>query len=508
MDIAIGFLLAVVAGGVLYGVRRTQIGALFASTQKQVQQTLEQATKDSQKILAKAHLDSQEILSKARSGLEDEIQARRQTMSQQENRLMQKEKHLDQRDQRMIEKEASVQAESDRIRQLRQKEEAVIRALSEKLEQAAGFSAEEARDILLSNVERETRQRAGKLIKEIEDQARKTAKRRAKEIVTDAIQRTAIDHVPSATTSSVQLTDDELKGRIIGREGRNIRAFEAATGVDVIVDDTPGTVILSCFDPLRREIAKIALSKLIADGRIHPARIEDAVEKAKKELHDTIIEKGEQAADAVGLQFHPKIIELLGKLHYRTSYGQNILAHSIEAAHIAGIMADELKVNAALAKRGAMLHDIGKALDFEQGGSHDDLGKEVCIKYGESDEVINCIMAHHEDEDPDTIEAILVKMADAISATRPGARRESVEAYIKRLEKLEAIALSYDGVEKAYAIQAGREVRVIVRPDEIDDPGIHRMALEMAKKIETDMDYPGEVKVSVIRETRAVGVAK
>jgi len=508
MEGILGFLIASTLGGGLFLFRRAQVRALFSSTQTKIQQTLEQATKDSQKILAKAHLDSQDILAKARAGLEDEIQTRRQTVSQLENRLMQKEKHLDQRDQRILEKEELLTAEQERIRQLRLKEESLIQSLSDKLENIAGMSAEEAKTILLANIERETRQRAGKLIKDIEEQARKTAKRRAKEIVTDAIQRTAIDHVPTSTTSSIQLADDDLKGRIIGREGRNIRAFEAATGVDVIVDDTPGTVILSCFDPLRREIAKIALTKLISDGRIHPARIEDAVDRAKKELHETILEKGEQAADAVGLDFHPKLIELLGKLHYRTSYGQNILAHSIEAAHIAGMMADELKVNAALAKRGAMLHDIGKALDFEQGGSHDDLGKEVCIKYGESDEVINCIMAHHEDEDPDTIEAILVKMADAISATRPGARRESVEAYLKRLEKLEAIAMSYDGVEKAYAIQAGREIRVVVRPDEIDDPGIHKMALEMAKKIENDMDYPGEVRVSIIRETRAVGVAR
>ncbi|NBV84048.1 ribonuclease Y, partial [bacterium] len=440
--------------------------------------------------------------------LDEEIKSRRQSVSQIENRVMQKEKHLDQRDQRISEKEEQLNQEIEKAKSLKKKQEALMESLSEKLEQAAGFSSEEAKQILLSNVEREVRQRAGRMIKDIEDQARKIANRRAKEIVTDAIQRTAIDHVTSATTSVVQLPDDELKGRIIGREGRNIRAFEAITGVDVIIDDTPGAVILSSFDPIRREIARLALQKLTSDGRIQPAKIEDAVEKSKKEIQEIIREKGERAADEIGLQFHPKIIELLGKLHYRTSYGQNILAHTLEAAHIAGIMAEELKVNVSLAKRGAMLHDIGKAIDFETGGSHDDLGKEICEKYGESDEVINCIMAHHEDEDPDTIEAILVKMADAISAVRPGARRESVETYIKRLEKLEALAYSFDGVDKAYAIQAGREIRVVVKPDEVDDPSMQKLAFDMAKKIEADLDYPGEVKVSVIRETRAASVAR
>ncbi|NDC83550.1 ribonuclease Y, partial [bacterium] len=438
----------------------------------------------------------------------DEIKSRRQAVAQVENRVLQKEKHLDQRDLRLSEKEDQLNTELEKVKMLKKKHESVIESLSEKLEQAAGFSSEEAKQILLNNVEREVRQRAGKMIKEIEDQARKVANRRAKEIVTDAIQRTAIDHVQAATTSVVQLPDDELKGRIIGREGRNIRAFESITGVDVIIDDTPGAVILSSFDPIRREVARMALQKLTSDGRIQPAKIEDAVDRARKELQEVIRERGERAADQIGLQFHPKIIELLGKLHYRTSYGQNILAHSLEAAHIAGVMAEELNVNVALAKRGAMLHDIGKAIDFETGGSHDDLGKEICEKYGESDEVINCIMAHHEDEDPDTIEAILVKMADAISAVRPGARRESVETYIKRLEKLEGIANSFDGVDRAFAIQAGREVRVIVKPEEVDDPSMHKLALDMAKKIEADLDYPGEVKVSIIRETRASSIAR
>ncbi len=493
---------------VLYKTRKASADQIVQTAEAKAKQSIDQAAKDTQRILSKANSDAQEIVAKSRGSLDEEVKTRRQAVSQIENRVMQKEKHLDQRDQRITEKEDQLNSEIEKAKQLKKKHETLIQSLSEKLEQAAGFSSEEAKQILLSNVEREVRQRAGRMIKDIEDQARKIANRRAKEIVTDAIQRTAIDHVTSATTSVVQLPDDELKGRIIGREGRNIRAFEAMTGVDVIIDDTPGAVILSSFDPIRREIARLALQKLTSDGRIQPAKIEEAVEKSKKEIQEIIREKGERAADEIGLQFHPKIIELLGKLHYRTSYGQNILAHTLEAAHIAGIMAEELKVNVSLAKRGAMLHDIGKAIDFETGGSHDDLGKEICEKYGESEEVINCIMAHHEDEDPDTIEAILVKMADAISAVRPGARRESMETYVKRLEKLESIAYTFEGVDKAYAIQAGREIRVVVKPDEVDDPAIQKLAFDMAKKIEADLDYPGEVRVSIIRETRASSVAR
>ena len=493
---------------VLYKTRKASADQIVQTAEAKAKQSIDQAAKDTQRILSRANSDAQEIVAKSRGSLDEEVKTRRQAVSQIENRVMQKEKHLDQRDQRITEKEDQLNSEIEKAKQLKKKHETLIQSLSEKLEQAAGFSSEEAKQILLSNVEREVRQRAGRMIKDIEDQARKIANRRAKEIVTDAIQRTAIDHVTSATTSVVQLPDDELKGRIIGREGRNIRAFEAMTGVDVIIDDTPGAVILSSFDPIRREIARLALQKLTSDGRIQPAKIEEAVEKSKKEIQEIIREKGERAADEIGLQFHPKIIELLGKLHYRTSYGQNILAHTLEAAHIAGIMAEELKVNVSLAKRGAMLHDIGKAIDFETGGSHDDLGKEICEKYGESEEVINCIMAHHEDEDPDTIEAILVKMADAISAVRPGARRESMETYVKRLEKLESIAYTFEGVDKAYAIQAGREIRVVVKPDEVDDPAIQKLAFDMAKKIEADLDYPGEVRVSIIRETRASSVAR
>jgi ribonuclease Y len=504
-----GLAILVAAGIVIYYfTKRISADKKIHSTEKMIQDSLEASKKEAGGIVSKAHQEAQEIVSKARYNVEEEVKSRRQVVTDIEKRVLEREKYIDSKEMKLGEKDSQLSKELERIKELKKKHEDMVQELLTTLEKAAGFSKEEAEKILLSNVEREARQRAGQMIKDMEEQARKIANRRAKEIVTDAIQRTAIDHVSAATTAIVQLTDDEMKGRIIGREGRNIRAFESATGVDVIIDDTPGAVVLSSFDPIRREVAKISLESLVADGRIHPTRVEEAVERAQKRLQEIIREKGEAAADEVGLKFHPKIIELLGKLAYRTSYGQNILAHSLEAAHIAGIMAQELGVNVALAKRGSMLHDIGKAIDFEQQGTHVHLGEEICRKYGESDELINCINAHHEEEEPDTIEAVIVMMADAISSARPGARRESVDAYIKRLEKLETLAGSFEGVEKAYAIQAGREIRVMVKPEEVDDPGAHKLAFDIAKKIESEVDYPGEVKVSVIRQTRAVGVAK
>jgi len=501
-------LIAAAASVAIYFIRKTAVETQKKEIDKNAQSTLDESSRQAQSVLNKAHAESQELLAKTRAVLEEEARTRRQSITELENRLMQKEKHLDARDTRLGEKEEQLNAEIEKGKQLKKKQETVVQELLDTLERVSGFSQEEAKQMILNNVEKEARQHAGKMIKDIEEQARRIANRRAKEIVTDAIQRTAIDHVIPSTTSVVQLPDDELKGRIIGREGRNIRSFESITGVDVIIDDTPGAVILSSFDPIRREVAKLALQKLVSDGRIHPSKIEEMVAKSKKELQDIIKEKGEAAAQEINLQFHPKIVELLGKLHYRTSYGQNILAHALEAAHIAGIIAEELGVNVNLAKRGALLHDIGKAIDFEQEGSHTDLGKDICEKYGESAEVINCIMAHHEDEDPDTIEAIIVMVADEISSARPGARRESLETYVKRLEKLEAIANSFDGVERVYALQAGREVRVMVKPEQVDDPGSHKLAFDIARKIESELDYPGEVKVSVIRETRALSVAK
>ena len=393
------------------------------------------------------------------------------------------------------------------VKELRKKQDEVLQHLFEKLESVASLSREDAEKSLLQHVEIVAKKRAGQLIKSVESKARKVAKQRSIEIVLESIQKLGVETVSSNTTSVVTLPDDEMKGRIIGKEGRNIRSFETASGVDVIIDDTPNGVILSCFDPIRRETARIALDKLVNDGRINPARIEDALKKADEDIQQVIKQKGEKASDVLGLEFDPYIVEMLGRLNYRTSYGQNILDHSIECSKIAGIIADRLGVDVELAKRGAVLHDIGKAIDFVQEGSHDDLGAEICRKYGESAEVLNCIMAHHEDEEPDTVEAVIVKVADALSSARPGARKESVELYLKRLENLEKIAMEFEGVEKVYAIQAGREVRVVVRPEDVNDEGAYKLSQDIAERIEKEMDYPGEVKVNLVRETRAIAIA-
>jgi ribonucrease Y len=478
------------------------------SAERNAADIIDAAKKEARTVANHSHSDAQKTANKLRREAEDEIKSRRRSISEVENRILKKEKHLDNKELQLNDKEEFIEREQEKIKALRKKEEVLINDLSGRLEKIAGITKDEAEKLLLTNVERDCKQKAGRMIKEMEIQARKIANRKAKEIIVDAIHRTAVDHVPEATTSVVQLPDDDMKGRVIGKEGRNIRAFEASTGVDVIIDDAPGTIIVSAFDPIRREIAKLSLEKLLQDGRIHPTKIEEAVTKSRKELTEKTIERGERAVDEIGLSFHPEIIKLLGKLHYRSSYGQNMLNHALESAHIAGIMAGQLGVNINLSKRGALLHDIGKAIDFEQEGSHTDLGKDICEKYGESAEVINCIMAHHEDEEPDTIEAIIVMMADAISSVRPGARRESTDTYIKRLEKLETLTRNFEGVEKAYAIQAGREVRVMVRPEEVDDDASKKLAFDIAKKIENELDYPGEVKVSVVRETRAFGIAR
>jgi ribonucrease Y len=499
-----GIVLLVIAVVVI---RKTSAGTIIRSAQKEASRLLDESNKEAKRIVSKAQGDSQRIQNEKRKELENENKTRRQAVADLENRASQKEKYLAQKEDQLDEKESWLEKEKDKIKELKRKEEEIIASLSGKLEKIAELSKEDAEKLLLQNVEKECKQKAGRIIKDIESNAKKIANRRAKEIITDAIQRTAVDHVSSLTTTMVNLPDDDMKGRVIGKEGRNIRAFEAATGVDIIIDDSPGTIIVSAFDPIRREIAKMALESLLEDGRIHPARIEEAVDKARSELKNICMERGEKAAEQVGQEFHPSIIEYLGKLYYRSSYGQNMWYHALESAHIAGIIATQLGVNPYLAKRGALLHDIGKAIDFEKEGSHTQLGKDICLQAGESPEILNCIMAHHEEEEPDTIEAIIVMVADAISSVRPGARREATEAYVKRLEKLEAIASAFDGVETVYAIQAGREVRVIVRPEEVNDDGAAKLAFDIAKQIENEVDYPGEVKVSIIRETRAFGIA-
>ena len=379
----------------------------------------------------------------------------------------------------------------------------------QELERISGLTSEQAKEYLLKTVEDDVKHDTAKMVRELETQAKEEADKKAKEYVVNAIQRCAADHVAETTVTVVNLPNDEMKGRIIGREGRNIRTLETLTGIDLIIDDTPEAVILSGFDPIRREVARVALEKLISDGRIHPARIEEMVEKARKEVDNIIKEYGEQATFETGVHaIHPELVKLLGRLNYRTSYGQNVLKHSIEVAHLAGIMAAEIGADVKLAKRAGLLHDIGKAVDHDMEGTHVELGMELLRKYKESKDVIHAMSTHHGDYEPQTIEAVLVTAADAISAARPGARRETLEAYIRRLEKLEEIANSYEGVEKSFAIQAGREVRIMVKPENVTDEDIHLLAREMTKKIEDELEYPGQIKVSIIRETRAIEYAK
>ena len=410
----------------------------------------------------------------------------------------------------MLEKrEDSINKKSIEIQELEERVQSLYGEQRAELERISNLSSEDARTLLLDEVRREIKHESAMLIKELETKAKEEADKKSREIITNAIQRCAADHVSETTVHVVALPNDEMKGRIIGREGRNIRTLETLTGVDLIIDDTPEAVILSSFDPIRREVARIALEKLIVDGRIHPARIEEMVERAIKDVENDIKEEGEQATFETGVHgLHPEIIKLLGRLKYRTSYGQNVLKHSIEVSYLAGLMASELGLDVNLARRAGLLHDIGKGVDQEYEGPHAVIGGELAKKYHESPAVVNAIAAHHGDTEMQTLEAVLVQAADAISAARPGARRETLEAYIKRLEKLEEIATSYEGVEKSYAIQAGREIRIMVKPDQVDDAGAIEMARNIVKKIEEQLEYPGQIKINVIRETRAVDYAK
>jgi ribonuclease Y len=409
---------------------------------------------------------------------------------------------VDRRDQEVRRLEQSLQ---DKTRALSKREQEI----SARLEQIAGLTAQEAKLELVQRFEHEAREDAAALVRNVTEQARKNADREAKKIVALAIQRIAAEQTAESSVSAVVLPSDEMKGRIIGREGRNIRAFEAATGVDVIIDDTPDTVVVSCFEPVRREVGRLALERLIADGRIHPGRIEEIVKKAKSDVDASIAEAGEQAVYDTGIRgMHPELVKLVGRMKYRTSYGQNILEHSKEVAYLAGMMAAELKLDVHLAKRGALLHDVGKVLTHEHDGTHVQLGVEMATKYGEPPVVINCIAAHHDDVPHESPVSVIVQAADAISGSRPGARREAFETYVKRLSQLEKVASEFKGVEKVFAIQAGREVRVVVTPDTVDDAGAIRLTEEIARKIERELQYPGQIKVVVIRETRAVGVAR
>ena len=452
---------------------------------------------------------AKEEIIKDKAELDKEIKERRGEIQKQEARIIQKEENLERRSDNFEKKEKELEHEYQVLEERKKDVEVVYTEQIDKLQKIAGLSKEEAKQHLLSEIEKQITSEKAALIRELDQKAKEQANKNAKEILGYAIQKCAADHTSETTVSIVSLPNDEIKGRIIGREGRNIKALETLTGIDLIIDDTPEAVIISGFDPLRREVAKIALEKLIDDGRIHPAKIEEMVEKAKEEVAATIKAEGERATLETGVNgLNPDIINLLGKLKYRTSYGQNVLNHSIEVSNLARIMAEELGLDAKRARRAGLLHDIGKALDHDMEGTHVEIGVDVLKKYKENPLVINAVEAHHGDVEPQTLEAVLIQAADAISASRPGARRETLEAYIKRLQELEAISDSFEGVEKSFAIQAGREVRVIVKPEKINDDQMTILARDIAKRVEDEMDYPGQIKVNIVRETRAIEYAK
>ena len=505
--IAIAFL----AIGILVGyiVRKNTAEKVIGSAETQAKNLILDAENRSEAIRKETLADARAEAHSIKQDAERDIRERREEVKKTERRLVQKEESLDRKIENIEQKEESISKKQRALAEKEKELDGFIERQIAELERISGCTAEEAKAQLLESIEKDVRRDASLMIKDIESKAKEEADRKAKEIITGAIQRCAADHVAETTVSVVPLPNDEMKGRIIGREGRNIRAIETATGVDLIIDDTPEAVILSGFDPVRREIARVALEKLIVDGRIHPARIEEMVQKAEKEVKQIIKEEGEAAAFECGIHnLHPELIKILGRLKYRTSYGQNVLRHSCEVSHLAGLMAGELGLDVKLAKRAGLLHDIGKALDHEYEGTHVDIGIDILKKYKESQAVIDGMAAHHGDYEAKSMEAVLIAAADALSAARPGARRETLDAYVKRLEKLEEIANTTPGVEKSFAIQAGREIRIIAKPEEVKDDEIAYLAREISKKIESELEYPGQIKVNVVRETRAIDYAK
>jgi len=506
----IAIVVALVVGLLIGYILRKSVGEkTIGSAEQKAKNLILDAENKSDTIKKEITLEAKEEAHRMRNDVEKEVRERRAEIQRSERRLVQKEESIDKKLEGIEAKEARITEYEKEIESKKDEMDANLHKQIEELEKISGYTAEEAKALLLEGIEKECRHEASQMIKDIETQAKEEADKNAKEIITGAIQRCAADHVAESTLSVVNLPNDEMKGRIIGREGRNIRAIETLTGVDLIIDDTPEAVIVSGFDPVRREVARLALEKLIVDGRIHPAKIEEMVEKAQKEVEQTIKAEGEQAAFETGIHnLHPELVKLLGRLHFRTSYGQNVLKHSVEVSHLAGLMAGELGMDTKLAKRAGLLHDIGKALDHEYEGTHVDIGIQILKKYKESDAVINGMAAHHGDYEPKSMEAVLIAAADALSAARPGARRETLDVYIKRLEKLEEIANTTPGVDKSFAVQAGREIRIIAKPEEVKDDDIALLARDISKRIESELEYPGQIKVNVVRETRAIDYAK
>ena len=509
--ITIATVLISLAIGIPIGIayRKKVAESKIQGAENEAKRVIESAKKEAENLKKEEIIKAKEEIMANRKELDQEIKERRGEVQRQETRLIQKEENLERRADNFEKREKDLERELQNVEQQKQEIEKVHALEMVELQKIAALTKEEAKARLLNEMEKELVAEKAALIREQDQKAKETVNKDAKEMLCYAIQKCAADHSQETTVSIVALPNDEMKGRIIGREGRNIKALETLTGIDLIIDDTPEAVVLSGFDPLRREVAKIALEKLIEDGRIHPAKIEEMVEKAKEEVEETIKEEGERAVLETGvIGLHPDIVKLLGKLKYRTSYGQNVLNHSIEVSNLARIMADELGLDPKLARRAGLLHDIGKALDHDMEGTHVEIGVEVLKKYKENPLVVNAVEAHHGDVEPQTLEAVLVQAADAISASRPGARRETLEAYIKRLQNLEEIADSFEGVEKSFAIQAGREVRIVVKPEKISDDQMTILARDVAKRVENEMDYPGQIKVNIIRETRVIDYAK